>query len=98
LKEECSKQPTLRYYDVSKPVRISADSSKSGLGAVCLPEGQPVAYASRALSPTQQRYAQIEKELLAIVFACEKFHQYIFGKTFKWKQTTSRWSAFLRNL
>jgi hypothetical protein len=39
-----------------------------------------VAYASRALSPAQQRYAQIEKELLAIVFACEKFHQYIFGK------------------
>jgi hypothetical protein len=80
LKEECSKQPTLRYYDVSKPVRISADNSKSGLGAVCLQEGQPVAYASRALSPAQERYAQIEKELLAIVFACEKFHQYIFGK------------------
>jgi hypothetical protein len=80
LKEEGSKQPTLRYYDVSKPVRILADSSQSGLGAVCLQEGQPVAYASRALSATQQRYAQIEKELLAIVFVCEKFHQYIFGK------------------
>jgi hypothetical protein len=39
-----------------------------------------VAYASRALSPAQERYAQIEKQLLAIVFACEKFHQYIFGK------------------
>jgi hypothetical protein len=78
LKEECSKQPTLRYYDVSKPVRISADNSKSGLGAVCLQEGQPVAYASRALSPAQERYAQIAKK-------------------FKWKQTTSRWSASLRN-
>ena len=80
LKEECNKQPTLRYFDVSKPVRISADSSKSGLGAVCLQEEQPVAYASRALTEPQQRYAQIDKELLAIVFACEKFHQYIFGK------------------
>ena len=77
LKEECSKQPTLRYYDGSKPVRISADSSKSGLGAVCLQEEQPVAYASRALTEAQQRYAQIEKKLLAIVFACEKCHQYI---------------------
>ena len=80
LKEECNKQPTLRYFDVSKPVRISADSSKSGLGAVCLQEEQPVAYATWALTEAQQRYAQIEKELLAIVLACEKFHQYIFGK------------------
>ena len=44
-----------------------------------------MAYASRALSPAQERYVQIEKELLAIVFACEKFHQYIFGKKFQVK-------------
>ncbi len=78
LKEECSKQPTLCYYDVSKPVKISADSSKCGLGAVCEQDGHPVADASRALSEAQQRYAQIEK--CNIVFACEKFHQFIYGK------------------
>ncbi len=80
LKEKCSKQPTLCYYDASKPVKISADSSKCGLGAVCEQDGHHVAYASRALSEAQQRYAQIEKELLAIVFACEKFHQFLYGK------------------
>jgi hypothetical protein len=80
LRKDYSKQPLL-FYDVSKPVKISADSSKSGLGAVCEQDGHPVAYASRALSDTQQRYAQIEKELLAIVFACEKFHLFIYGKS-----------------
>lgn len=42
----------------------------------------PVAYASKALSLTQQAYAQIEKETLAIVFECERFHQYIYSKDF----------------
>lgn len=43
-------------------------------------DGQPVGYGSRALTDCQQRYAHIEKELLAIVYGCEKFHQYIYGK------------------
>ena len=42
--------------------------------------GQPVGYASRALTDTETRYAQIEKELLAIVFACNKFDAYIYGR------------------
>ena len=46
-----------------------------------LQNDQPVAFASKALTETQMRYAQIEKEMLAIVFGCVKFHQYIFGKT-----------------
>ena len=81
LKEDCSRQPTLRYDDVTKPVKISCDSSKCGLGAVLEQDGHPVAYTSRALTEAQQRYARIEKELLAIVIACDKFNQFIYGKT-----------------
>ena len=44
-------------------------------------DGQPVAYGSRALTDCQKRYTQIEKELLAIVYGCEKFKQYVYGKT-----------------
>ena len=41
--------------------------------------GKPIAYASRALTDTEERYAQIEKEMLAIVFSLEKYNQYTFG-------------------
>ena len=49
-------------------------------GAALLQNGQPVAYVSRVLTSTETRYAQIEKELLAIVFACERFDTYIYGR------------------
>ena len=42
--------------------------------------GQPVAYASRSLTPTEVQYAQIEKELLAIVFGMEEFETYLYGR------------------
>ena len=42
-------------------------------------EGKPVAYAARSMLDAETRYAQIEKELLSIVFAFERFHQFIFG-------------------
>jgi len=43
-------------------------------------EGKPVAYASITLSPAEQDYAQIKKEMYAIVFGTERFHQYIYGR------------------
>ena len=43
-------------------------------------QGGPIAYASRALTPTETRYAQIEKETLSIVFSLDKFHQYVFAR------------------
>ena len=81
LKELVSSAPVLRFYDVNESVTLSVDASSTGLGAVILQNDQPVAFASKALTETQMRYAQIEKEMLAIVFGCVKFHQYIFGKT-----------------
>ena len=43
-----------------------------------LQQGKPIAYASQSLTSSESNYAQIEKELLAIVFACDKFHQFIY--------------------
>ena len=70
------------FYDVTKPVHIQVDASKSGVGAVLLQEGRPVAYASKAMNNAQKNYAMIEKELLAVLFGCERFHQFIYGKKF----------------
>ena len=71
IKMSVASAPILRYYNLAEEVTLQCDASQSGLGATLLQNGQPVAYASRSLSDVETRYAQIEKELLAIVFACE---------------------------
>ena len=81
LKEMLTSETTLKYFDVTKPVLISVDASMRGLGAAMMQEGKVVVYSSRSLTPTEQRYAQIEKEALAVVFGCGKFHKYIYGKS-----------------
>ncbi|PIK49754.1 hypothetical protein BSL78_13379 [Apostichopus japonicus] len=85
IKEILAKEPVLAYYDSKKEIKIAADASQSGLGSVVLQlygqDWKPVAYASRSMTSAETNYAQIEKELLALTFACERFHQYIFGRT-----------------
>ena len=80
IKEAVTRTPVLRYYNLEDEVTLQCGASQHGLGAALLQKGQPVAYASRALNPVESKYAQIEKELLAIVFACERFEAYIFGR------------------
>ena len=83
IKQVLSAAPVLAYFDVNKPVTITCDASQSGLGALLLQDDKPIAYASRALTDPETRYAQIEKELLAVVFAFTRFHQYVYGKEVK---------------
>ena len=84
VKAELTAHTVLALYDPQADTKISADASSHGLGAVLLQnqkkEWRPVAYASRSMSETETRYAQIEKEALAITWACEKFSTYILGK------------------
>ena len=56
------------------------DASQNGLGFFLLQEGESVTYAGRALIPAEQRYSQIEKELIAQVFGLEHNHHYTFGR------------------
>ena len=81
IKAALSCTPVLRYYSLDDPVEIQCDSSSHGIGAALLQRGQPVMFASRALTEAETHYAQIEKELLAIVFACTKFDIYIYGRS-----------------
>lgn len=72
--------PVLGHFDPAAPLVVQCDASQYGLGAVIMQNDHPLAYASRSLTQAEQNYAQIEKELLSVVFAMEKFHTYTYGR------------------
>ena len=80
LKRNLSESACLAYYDPSKELVIQVDSSKHGLGAALLQDGRPIEYASRALTPSERNWVQIEKEALAVLYGLERFDQYTYGQ------------------
>ena len=73
---------TLSYFRPEVDSVVQVDASSRGLGAVLLQNGKPIAFASKTLSDCEQRYANIEREMLAVVFGCERFQRYLLGKRF----------------
>ena len=87
IKNEIIKSPVLSLFDPYRETTLSADASSYGLGAVLMQkevsgEKRPIAFASRAMTPTEQRYAQIEKEALAITWAYDWFADYLMDLQF----------------
>lgn len=80
LKEVLTNPPVLAYYNPNAKLTLQVDASSKGLGACLLQEGRPIAYASKALTMTQQAYSQMEKEMLAILFGCTKYDTFITGR------------------
>ena len=66
IKHMLSQAPVLSYYDPALALTLQCDASEGGLGTCVLQNEQPIAYASRALTDVERRYAQIKKEILAI--------------------------------
>ena len=109
MKSVISSLPVLAYFDAKAEHTIQCDASKQGLGAVLLQNGQPVMYISRTLTETEQRYSNIERELLAEVFALERLDHYTVGYRVKvetdhqpltsiWKKPISSMSARIQRL
>lgn len=87
LKQVLVSPQVLMQYDPALPLILATDASKTGLGAVLshrLSNGteRPIAYASCTMSNTEQRYPQIDKEALAIVWAVKKFFHYLYARKF----------------
>ena len=78
VKTKVTQAPVLAYYDCKKPLQIQCDASMKGIGSVLMQDDRPISFASKSLTQTESRYAVIEKEMLAVLFSLEKFHQYTF--------------------
>ena len=80
IKQLATTAPILKYFDSTIDTEGQGDASQNGLGFALLQNDQPVTYASRALTPAETRYSQIEKELLAQVFGLQRNHHYVYGR------------------
>ena len=87
LKNSLTSDCVMAHYNPEAETELRVDASPVGLGAILMQsdgqETRPVAYASRSLSDVERRYSQTEREALAVVWGCEKFHLYLYGTTFK---------------
>ena len=87
LKKAITHPDVSAYFKADCKTRIVTDASPVGLGAVLtqLQDGfwRVIFYASRSLTDVESRYSQTEKEALAIVWTCEMFNLYVFGKEFE---------------
>ena len=87
VKNAIASDCTMAFYDPNRPTKLTVDASPVGLGAVLSQtqaNGQErcIAYASRSLTAVEARYSQTEKEALAAVWGCERFHLYLVGTQF----------------
>ena len=85
MNRELSHTPVLALHDPNRETTVSADASLFGLGAVLLQRQEamrPVAYVSRAMTATEERYSQTEKEALAKTWSLERFSDYLYGMQF----------------
>ena len=83
IKQALTREQELAHFDPEKETVIQTDASIKGLGACLLQEGKPVYYASRAIGEAEKNYIAIELESLAVAWAFEKLHHFIYSKKFK---------------
>ena len=76
----------LKFFDPKLATKITCDASKTGLGATLKQQikgvWQPIAFKSRSTTTAERNYCPLERETLAIVFGCSKFHDYLYGRQF----------------
>ena len=86
-KKQIASAKVLTHYDPTLPIKLAADASAYGVGAVIshrMPDGteRPIAFASHTLTKSEKNYAQLEKEALSLVYEVKKFHRYLYSRKF----------------
>ena len=79
VKAGLAESATTAYSDVKKAIKIVVDARPVGLATLCVQEKRVVVYASRASSDVETHYSQTEREVLAVVWACEHLDKFING-------------------
>ena len=82
LKQALSVTPVMAYFDPARDTKIIVDASPVGIGAILTQNNRVISYASRSLTPAEQRYSQTDREFLAVVYGVEHFHLYLYGSEF----------------
>ena len=88
VKAALMSETVMAYFDKTKQTELITDASPFGLSAILTQKGsgsvdrKVVAYISRSLSDVERRYIQTEREALAIVWAVERLHVYLYGGHF----------------
>lgn len=86
IKDSVTTEVTLTYFHPHKHITVQVDASMKGLGAALLQDGRPIAFASKSLTETESRYANIEREMLAVVYGSIRSFS---AKISLWNRTTS---------
>ena len=95
LKAAMTTTPVLTLPDFNRPFIIEADTSGVRIGAILMQDGRPLAYTSKALSPSHQNKSTYDKEMLAIVRAATRWRPYLIGRRFQIKTDHKSLKYFL---
>ena len=79
MKKEIVSAPVLAYYNPKKQTTLQTDASIKGFSACLLQDAKPVYFASRALTDAQNSYVMVELDSLAVAWAMEKFHHFLYA-------------------
>lgn len=88
IKKKLSTAQSLHHFDASLPLILSCDASSVGISAVLSNRGsdnvvRPIAFASKKLNDTEQKYCTLDKEAMAVVYGVTKFYNYVYGREFE---------------
>ena len=85
IRNALQESATNAYFDPTKKTEVLVDASPVGIAAILTQDDKPITFASRSLSNTEQRYSQLEREALAVVWSCEHLNVYLHGHPFTTK-------------